>query len=342
LDTHSGVGVRQRSHPHYLKGTVWCKRCGRRFIVQRAKGKSGGVYYYFFCIGRQDRTCDQPYIPVEIMEQAVITHYARVSFTEDFRAHVRAVVQQAAHDNRELSADMRDKLTKQLAKLDTKENYFLDLAAEEGWPKDKLREKIATIRSERRTITRSLDQAPHHLDGGIQTITLALDMLSDPQEMYRTGSEAVRTMMNRTIFTKLLVDGDTITDHELHEPFDVITEAYSAWQGYITDTDPAPRPSRRTGPRAALHGAEGTSRSSAAPSNRYSAAQNQPTSPALALLGQSSSKAVMVGDTGIEPVTSSVSGKRSPTELIARGGCGNRTRVQGFAGPCLSHSANPP
>ena len=51
---------------------------------------------------------------------------------------------------------------------------------------------------------------------------------------------------------------------------------------------------------------------------------------------------VLVGDTGIEPVTSSVSRKRSPTELIARGGSGNRTRVQGFAGPCLSHSAIPP
>ena len=50
----------------------------------------------------------------------------------------------------------------------------------------------------------------------------------------------------------------------------------------------------------------------------------------------------VVGDTGIEPVTSSVSGKRSPAELNARGGSGNRTRVQGFAGPCLSHSATPP
>ncbi len=44
----------------------------------------------------------------------------------------------------------------------------------------------------------------------------------------------------------------------------------------------------------------------------------------------------MVRDTGIEPVTSSVSGKRSPAELIARGGDGNRTRVHGFAGRCLT------
>src|SRR5882672_5940518 len=58
---------------------------------------------------------------------------------------------------------------------------------------------------------------------------------------------------------------------------------------------------------------------------------------------QGPGQAFLVGDTGIEPVTSSVSRKRSPTELIApRGGGGNRTRVQGFAGPCLSHSATPP
>src|SRR5450432_3163571 len=80
---------------------------------------------------------------------------------------------------------------------------------------------------------------------------------------------------------------------------------------------------------------------------------------------------MLVGVTGIEPVTPSVSGKCSPAELNAlqirtsrpelprlhavtppvttlldgrrrRGGGGNRTRVQGFAGPCLSHSATPP
>ena len=64
---------------------------------------------------------------------------------------------------------------------------------------------------------------------------------------------------------------------------------------------------------------------------------------------------MLVGDTGIEPVTSSVSGKRSPAELIAltvlaervvpRGGNGIRTRVHGFAGRCLasrpSHQEGP-
>ena len=51
-----------------------------------------------------------------------------------------------------------------------------------------------------------------------------------------------------------------------------------------------------------------------------------------------------MGPSGFEPLTSSVSGKRSPPELRARsaaectyrGDAGNRTRVKGFADPCLT------
>ena len=53
----------------------------------------------------------------------------------------------------------------------------------------------------------------------------------------------------------------------------------------------------------------------------------------------------LVGDTGFEPVTSSVSGKRATAapiapvkavELWSGGGDGIRTRVDGFAGRCLA------
>ncbi len=46
-----------------------------------------------------------------------------------------------------------------------------------------------------------------------------------------------------------------------------------------------------------------------------------------------------MGDTGIEPATSSVSGKRAtaaPIAHVSGGGDGIRTRVDGFAGRCLA------
>ncbi len=60
LALHGGGGTRQRTHNHYLKGTLWCARCGRRFIIMRGRG-NGGTYFYFICRGRQGDGCTQPY-----------------------------------------------------------------------------------------------------------------------------------------------------------------------------------------------------------------------------------------------------------------------------------------
>lgn len=47
-------------------------------MVQRTRNRHDptGEYYYFFCGGREDKTCDQPYIAVEAIEQAIEDHYA--------------------------------------------------------------------------------------------------------------------------------------------------------------------------------------------------------------------------------------------------------------------------
>ncbi len=65
LDTHRAAGERQRTHRHYLKGTLWCGRChdrggDTRMLLQRTVGRHGGEYWYFFCAGRQRGTCDSP------------------------------------------------------------------------------------------------------------------------------------------------------------------------------------------------------------------------------------------------------------------------------------------
>ncbi len=44
--------------------------------------------------------------------------------------------------------------------------------------------------------------------------------------MYRTGSETVRSILNRAVFTKLYVDGRKVSEHELSGPFDVLHEAH--------------------------------------------------------------------------------------------------------------------
>jgi site-specific DNA recombinase len=108
LDSHSGAGTRTRCHNHYLKGALWCARCEHRFVVTRARG-NGGEYFYFFCRGRQERLCDQPYLNVHAIEQAVIDHYATVSFPKAFKMAVKVRLDEAlAHDREAPRRYVRD------------------------------------------------------------------------------------------------------------------------------------------------------------------------------------------------------------------------------------------
>jgi site-specific DNA recombinase len=289
--------TRMRTHHHYLKGLLWCGRCQKRLIVQKARSRRGGEYYYFFCIGRQKGTCDLPYLPVEALEEAVVRHYGEAMLLpEEVRAQIRAGVDGAVTDNYQLTASMREQYTKRLDALDKKESYFLDLAGEEGWPKDKLRSKIDAIRRERKEIRGTLEQAETQMDSGRQVFRDALSLLENPQAMYERGSETVRSILNKAFFTKLYVDGDKIAGHQLREPFDVLAEAYHVYR-----TNRASKTYCRRDVTAAAS-------NSAALTDEYGAVDRETLidSLSLALAGQGSSKSVMVGDTGIEPVTSSV------------------------------------
>jgi site-specific DNA recombinase len=301
LDSHSGTGTRTRTHNHYLKGTVWCARCGHRFVVSRANG-NGGVYFYLLCRGRQEKLCDMPYLNLAAVEQEVLDHYATVMFSDDFKAAVRAKLDEALAYDLGSSQGVRDRLDGRLETLDTKESNLLDLAADGELPKEKIKEKLIAIRNERASIRRDLARLDADLAAGREVFELALELLERPQELYRQASPALRKTMNQTIFTKLMLDGATVTSDELAEPFDAIAAA-----GRNFD---APTYYRKRAPvlvsRVVFH--EGVLADELTETDLLE----------LALGGVGSSKPVMVGDTGIEPVTSSVSGKRSPAEPIAR------------------------
>jgi site-specific DNA recombinase len=157
FDSHSGAGTRKRTHNHYLKGVLWCARCGQRFIVQRAKG-NGGEYFYFFCRGRQEGLCDQPYLNVHRVEQEVVDHYATVSFSEEFRAAVRARLGEALAQDQGSTKAVRERLAARLAALDTKEDNLLDLATDGELPKEKIKERLIAIRDERHSIRRDIER----------------------------------------------------------------------------------------------------------------------------------------------------------------------------------------
>jgi site-specific DNA recombinase len=321
LDTHAGSGTRERKHLHYLKGLVWCGRCRYRYTIMPGRG-NGGEYFYFMCRGRQQKMCDQPLIPVDVMEKVVEQHYAAaIILPDNLRANVNASVEAAVAEHFELSDDMREQFARQLEKLDRKESYFLDLAAEEEWPKDKLRSRLATIRDEQTKLRRQLEAAATQLETGRQVFLTALRLLEDPHSMYQHGGETVRSILNRALFARLYVDGQKVTEQALQEPFDMLGEAYRIYQGRRANDSEPPHTYHRRGtaelaaadgvtpagqsdPLAALDGLQ-TASSAGSPVEETGATSRADLIALLAssLAGDGSSKAVLVGTTGFEPAT---------------------------------------
>ena len=289
LDSHSGTGTRTRTHNHYLKGMVWCARCEHRFIVQRASG-NGGEYYYFFCRGRQEGVCQAPYLNVHAVEQAVLDHYATVTFSDEFKTAVRAKLDEAIAYDLGSTQAIRERLDARLAALDTKEDNLLDLAADGDLPKDKIRERLIVLRDERAGIRRDIGRLDAELDTGRAVFGLALDLLDQPHELYRQAGPSVRRMLNQTIFAKFKLDGAAVAADEVAEPFDVIVSAGRAYDGPTY---------QRKRPPVTMSGVvfyEGVSADDLTSTDLL----------VLALGGKGSSKSVMVELRGFEPLTPSM------------------------------------
>ena len=189
-----------------------------------------------------------------------------------------------------LSEEMRADFASQLERLDRKEHYFLDLAAEEGWPKDKLRDKITAIRAERTQITRSLEQTEHQLDTGRQIFYQSLKLLDEPGKMYRRSGEAVRAILNRTFFTRFYVNAGKVTGAEMREPFDILTEAYRFYKNCT-----AGRIHYRTAPKNNRSAVRSTSPTASTPHDRLSLIDSL-----ASLFERGWSKPIMVGTAGFD------------------------------------------
>ena len=290
----NGGGTRERQHNHYLKGAIWCARCHRRFVVQRAKG-NGGTYFYFFCVGRQKGICDQPYLSTDQVEAEVIRHYATVRLADQFQQQLRRQLDDALVYELHSMDALRKQLSARLDELSVQEDRFLDLVGDPEWPQRKIKQRLAKIDNERGDILNKLADTTGKIDIGRRFFLSALDLLRDPQRFYTDAGTSLRRALNKVIFERLYVDVDGVTGHVLKDGLSALVEAgQSASRRYL-----------RPAPRGGL--AWATNETSPTLTGEAGDRTTEAGRLALILSDQGSNRTALVGDTGIEPVTSTVS-----------------------------------
>ncbi len=289
IEARAIAGERRRVHHHYLKGSLFCERCRQagitqRLILQRTVNARGTEYLYFFCRNRQNGSCRAPHVNIIHIEDAVERHYARVRFSPTFIADIRTHIAETIGKEEAAARLLHQQLTTQLRALDTGEENLLELAADGTLPQAKIKAKLRDIERQRQHLKERLTEAGQDHSEGARLIDVCLRLLENPQELYRRCDDDQRRLLNQAIFHGLYVDEDQVADHDLQEPFARLHAVQVARQ----------QPGAQNNSRSLPHKGKG------------------PTLDTIEVLlggvdsAPCSSKPSMVGDTGFEPVTSSV------------------------------------
>jgi site-specific DNA recombinase len=217
------VGEKEREHPHYLKGSIYCGQCGARLIVSYAKGK-GGTYPYFICIGRQrDKTsCQQRAIRIDQAEEAIAAHYATIQLPESEVAALRAFLSGELAKLRTDSERERSTQERRLRKLVDERKMLLDAHYAGAVPLDLLKSEQDRIATAVAAIEGRLAEIAADFKTAETNLHRALTRAGDCEGAYREAASRLRRQFNLAFFKRLLIGDDYTVMAELAEPFDVL------------------------------------------------------------------------------------------------------------------------
>jgi site-specific DNA recombinase len=218
------AGEKQREHPHYLKGSIYCGTCGARLIVNYAKGRRGGIYPYFICIGRQKdkHSCTQRALRIELVEQAITAHYRAVQLTGDELTALRAVLEGELSKLRHDSEHERAAQERRQRQLQTERQALLDAHLAEAVPLDLLKRKQNHLTTELAAVASRLAEIAADFQKAEANLHRLLSFAGNCATAYHQAPGRLRRQLNLAFFDRLYIGDDYDVRGALAEPFDTI------------------------------------------------------------------------------------------------------------------------
>ncbi len=202
------AGDRSWRHTHYLKGSLFCGRCGGRMGYGHSRGK-GGVYSYFFCLGRHTgRTdCDLPYVGVEKVEEEVERIWkTQVQFTKQTIEEVGELARASLDARQEQDQSLLANQRQRLIKLERKKRKLIDAYLDEAIPVEDLKLRQAAVLVEIHDATRLIAACQQNMEIVRKHLELVLLLLAKAGKLYRAAVGEQRKWLNQAVFEKILID----------------------------------------------------------------------------------------------------------------------------------------
>ena len=327
LASHNHAGERQYRHNHYLKGSIYCGRCGKRLAVTNSRNHAGVIYDYFYCLGRQrDRwSCDQTVMRIKTVERLIEDHYVTVTLAPEQLEAVRSALKHALADKKRRAEVDERAAARRIQRLDAERHKLLQLHYADAMPVDLFKEEQQRIARELENARRQLQAVSLEFDTIEDNLNRALELARDCHAAYKAATPKVRRLFNQAFFEKIYIDDDGQVTHDLAEPFRTLLDPR-------LPSELSEEKGRRTSSRKPR-------------SDRWWLPEDDKRTPRSDVLG--SNVSVLVPPEGFEPSTSRSGGARSnPLSYEGTDGHSSTAGARSPPGPPSavrrSRSARPP
>lgn len=206
--------------------SLFCGRCRSRLCITKTSNRHGSTYFYFFCLGRQQRRtdCEQPSIPVELVETHVASKWVGVRLSPEYVELLRTLIAQGLDEHHQRAKHARSLATRQVQRLRERQRKLLEAHYEGAIPVDLLREEQTRISNDLQQAERRLRSASVSFDRLAATIEACLTLLERCVETYRNASPAVRRQMNQALFERFFITEDGVAEATLADPFRILLD----------------------------------------------------------------------------------------------------------------------
>ena len=219
-------GERTREHPHFLKGSLFCRKCGSRMIVTHSKSRSGVIYPYYVCSGRHSKRedCDQKSVLIEEVERRVEEMYEHYSLDPQVRTLLEEAMIESIKRSEQQFEIEKVSLLREKSKLEQKRRKLLEAHYDDAIPLELLKSEQMQITGSLALIEQKLriHSTEHELVVG--DLQKALDSIEDCGRTYRLADSHIKRLINQAICEKIWVESGGKVSTELNELFKVVLQ----------------------------------------------------------------------------------------------------------------------
>jgi site-specific DNA recombinase len=208
IDEKRVAGERPQNRRHYLRGSVFCWKCGSRLSYGLSTGRNGKKYAYFFCASRINGTdcTERGNLRPELIEQAIIGQYDRVELAHRDLTRRKAAIQAMADVASESLAYVRKVKTELIVRLEKKQDELVDMRfAERSISPETFKRQQEKLDTDIQAARDSLAETEGRLRLEAHDLIQALELAGDVKAVYEDVPETIKRGYNQAFFKRISI-----------------------------------------------------------------------------------------------------------------------------------------